>query len=176
MHPSYIVSLSSVLLKLIQFRLLYIVYAAGLSSETTSRKKVLYNLLYKLLQLVLMCREIPLFQKTCWTNCSKGTHSKYTSLRKKQTWFYRTDCTCHPSIHSSIHPMRSTIYTSWKSTQLHIKYREDKIFALGPKDVNDYVVTVILRQWSRRQSIPAQLEKGLRKHLINRVTRLRYNL
>lgn len=71
-----------------------------------------------------------------------------------------------------IHPMRSTIYTSWKSTQLHIKYREDKIFALGSRDVNDYVATVILRQWSRRQRIPAQLEKGLRKHLIYRVIRL----
>lgn len=43
MHPSYIVSLSSVLLKLIQFRLLYIVYAAGLGSETTSRKKRCYT-------------------------------------------------------------------------------------------------------------------------------------
>lgn len=169
MHPSYIVSLSSVLLKLIQFRLLYIVYAAGLGSETTSRKKkVLYNLLYKLLQLVLMCREIPLFQKTCWTNCSKGTHSKYTSLWGRNRHGF-TEQTVHMP---SIHPMRSTIYTSWKSTQLHIKYREDKIFALGSRDVNDYAATVILRQWSRRQRIPAQLEKGLRKHLIYRVNRL----
>lgn len=59
----------------------------------------------------MTCREIPLFQKTCWTNCSKGTHSKYISLvRRKQTWFYITDCTHHPSIH----PMRWTIYISWK--------------------------------------------------------------
>lgn len=32
-----------------------------------------------------------------------------------------------------------------KSTRLHIKYREDKIFALGSKDINDYVATMILR-------------------------------
>lgn len=32
-----------------------------------------------------------------------------------------------------------------KSTRLHIKYREDKIFALGSRDINDYVATMILR-------------------------------
>lgn len=33
-----------------------------------------------------------------------------------------------------------------KSTRrIRIKYREDKIFALGSRDINDYVATVILR-------------------------------
>lgn len=48
-----------------------------------------------------------------------------------------------PSIHPSheinnVHFMKST-------RRIRIKYREDKIFALGSRDINDYVATVILR-------------------------------
>lgn len=32
-----------------------------------------------------------------------------------------------------------------KSSRLHIKYREDKIFALGSRDIYDYVVSMILK-------------------------------
>lgn len=111
MHPSYIVSLSSVLLKLIQFRLLYIVYAAGLTPETTFRKKVLYNILYKLLQLFWPVEKYLCFKRHVGPIVQKGQIVN-TSLSwgRKQTWFYTTDCTHHPSIH----PMRSTIYISWK--------------------------------------------------------------
>lgn len=168
MHPSYIASLSSVLLKLIQFRLLYIVYAAGLGSETTSRKKRCYttycincyNWFWCVEKYLCFKRHVgPIVQKRHIVNIPLWGRNRHGF----------TEQTVHMP---SIHPMRSTIYTSWKSTQLHIKYREDKIFALGSRDVNDYAATVILRQWSRRQRIPAQLEKGLRKHLIYRVNRL----
>lgn len=110
MHPSYIVSLSSVLLKLIQFRLLYIVYAAGLASETTFRKRCYTTYLYKLLQLFWRVEKYLCFQKTCWTNCSKGTHSKYTPLSEEET-----DMVLHNRLYMpSIRLMRSTIYISWK--------------------------------------------------------------
>lgn len=142
MHPSYIVSLSSVLLKLIQFRLLYIVYAAGLTLETTFRKKMLYNILYKLLQLFWPVEKYLCFKKHVGPIVQKG-HIVNTSLslvRRKQTWFYITDCTDHPSIHPS-HEINNIHFM--KSTRLHIKYREDKIFTLGSRD-NDYVATMIL--------------------------------
>lgn len=89
---SIIVYSISDLLKLIQFQSLYIVYAAGLTLETP----------YKLLQVFQTCREIPLFQKTSWTDCSKGTQS-ILLMRKSQT------------VHA-IHPMRFTIYISWTYT------------------------------------------------------------
>lgn len=99
LHPSYIVSLSSVLLKLIQFRLLYIVYAAGLTSETTFRKKLLYNILYKLLQLFWPVEKYLCFKRHVGPIVQKGQIVN-TSLSwgQKQTWFYTTDCTHRPSI------------------------------------------------------------------------------
>lgn len=62
----------------------------------------------------MTCREIPLFQKTCWTNCSKGTNSKYICLMGTKTDVVLHNRLYTPSIHSYIHPMRSTIYISWK--------------------------------------------------------------
>lgn len=110
MHPSYIVSLSSVLLKLIQFRLLYIVYAAGLTLETTFRKKVLYNILYKLLQLLWPVEKYLCFKRHVGPIVQKGQIVN-TSLRwgRKQTWFIH-----NRQYTPSIHSMRSTIYISWK--------------------------------------------------------------
>lgn len=57
-------------------------------------------------------------------------------MRTKQT--QQTVYTIHPSHElNNIHFM--------KSTHLHIKYREDKIFALGSRDIYDYVVSMILK-------------------------------
>lgn len=124
-------------------------------------KKVLYNLLYKLLQLVLMCREIPLFQKTCWTNCSKGTHSKYTSLwgRNRRGFTEQTVHAIHPSIpwdqqytlHEKVH---SSISNTEKTKYSHLDLK---------------TLMIMWRPWywdseAEDKSIPAQLEKGLRKH------------
>lgn len=124
MHPSYIVSLSSVLLKLIQFRLLYIVYAAGLAPETTFRKKVLYNILYKLLQLFWPVEKYLCFKRHVGPIVQKGhIVNTFLSLALAFSREEETDVILHnrlytPSIHTFIHPsihsMRSTIYISWK--------------------------------------------------------------
>lgn len=46
-----------------------------------------------------------------------------------------------PSIHPS-HEINNIHFM--KRTHLHIKYREDKIFALGFRDINDFVATMVL--------------------------------
>lgn len=118
-------------------------YAAGLTPETTFRKKVLYNILYKLLQLFWPVEKYLCFKRHVGPIVQKGRIVN-TSLSwgRKQTRFYTTDCTHHPSIHPS-HEINNIHFM--KSTRLHIKYREDKIFALGSRDINDYLATMILR-------------------------------
>lgn len=173
MHPSYIVSLSSVLLKLIQFRLLYIVYAAGLAPETTFRKKVLYNILYKLLQLFWPVEKYLCFKRHVGPIVQKGhIVNTFLSLALAFSREEETDVILHnrlytPSIHTFIHPSIHPLHEInnihfMKSTRLHIKYREDKIFALGSRD-NDYVATMILRDGEAKDNVyKHSKKKGLR--------------
>lgn len=45
-----------------------------------------------------------------------------------------------------------------KYTRLHIKYREDKIVALGSRHVNDYVVA-LMSQKNKTRRVQAQTKK-----------------
>lgn len=110
-----------------------------------------------------MCREIPLFQKTCWTNCSKGTYSKYISLSLEE----ETDVVLHNRTVHAIHPSHEINNIHFmKSTRLHIKYREDKIFALGSRDINDYVETWYWETVKQKTCIRAREEKDWEINLI----------
>lgn len=62
-----------------------------------------------------------------------------------------------------------------KSTRLHIKYREDKIFTLGSRVINDYVATVTLGD---SEAEDKEYEHGKKKNwemnVIYSVERLRW--
>lgn len=86
----------------------------------------------------MTCREIPLFQKTCWTNCSKGTNSKYSCEEETRRGFTQDYTRQPPCIHPSheinnIHFMK--VHASVSNTE------KTKYSHLDLETLNDYVAT-----------------------------------
>lgn len=100
--------------------ILYMAYAAGLTSETTFRKEVLHNISYKLLQLFLTCREIPVSKDMSDQLFKRDTVN--TSLSHEE----ERDVVLHNRTVQAIHPAHeiSNIHFM-KSTRLQIQRRQN---------------------------------------------------